>query len=159
MNISSVQTDYLNLERSSDFGRNSERENTVQTKCTFCGGTNHSSESFFKRIRLEKEKSCASSHSDNRGTERTSKKCFRCRSEDHLITKFPKSQKYYEKRRKQVRFNEKGNRARDNSKKTVTKIYIHICHSCLVMANVLVEILVTIHNRQIGFWILEQRVT
>ena len=51
LNISSLQTDYLNLDSSSGFGRNSERAHDVQTKCTFCGGTNHSAEKFFKRIR------------------------------------------------------------------------------------------------------------
>ena len=54
LSISSLQTDYLNLESSSCFGRNSERANTVQTKCTFCGGTNHSAEKCFNRIRQEK---------------------------------------------------------------------------------------------------------
>ena len=38
----------------------------------------------------------------------------RCGSEDHLIAKFPKPPKYNEKRKKQVRFNEKGNCACDN---------------------------------------------
>ena len=38
LNISSLQTDYLNLDSSSGFGRNSERAHAVQTKCTFCGG-------------------------------------------------------------------------------------------------------------------------
>ena len=51
LNISSLQTDYPNLDSSSGFGRNSERANTVQKKCTFCGGTNHSAEKCFKRIR------------------------------------------------------------------------------------------------------------
>ena len=32
--ISSLQTDYLSLDSSSGFGRNSERANTVQKKCT-----------------------------------------------------------------------------------------------------------------------------
>ena len=41
-NISSLQTDYLNLDGRSGFGRTSERANTVQTRFTFCGGTNHS---------------------------------------------------------------------------------------------------------------------
>ena len=54
--ISSLQTDYLNLDSSSDFGRNNERENNVQTKCTFCGGVIHSVEKYSKRIRQEKEK-------------------------------------------------------------------------------------------------------
>ena len=44
LSISSLQTDYLNTDRSSGFGRNSERSNTVQTKCIFCWGVNHSAE-------------------------------------------------------------------------------------------------------------------
>ena len=38
--------------------------------------------------------------------ERTTQKCFRCGSEDHMISKWPK----------QVCFNEKVNRACDNGK-------------------------------------------
>ena len=48
--------------------------------------------------------------------ERPPRKCFRCGFEDHMISKFPKPPKDNEKQRKQVRFNEKGNRARDNVK-------------------------------------------
>ena len=44
------------------------------------------------------------------------RKCFRCGSEDHLIAKCPKPPKDNEKRRKEVRFNEKGNSARNNGK-------------------------------------------
>ena len=54
LSISSLHTDYLNLDSSSGFGRNSERANIVQTKCIFCGGINHSVEKCFKRIRQEK---------------------------------------------------------------------------------------------------------
>ena len=46
--------------------------------------------------------------------ERTPRKCFRCGSEDHMIEKCPKPPKDNEKRQRQVRFNEKGNRACDN---------------------------------------------
>ena len=42
LSISSLQTDYLNLDSSSGSVRNSERSNVVRTKCTFCGGANHS---------------------------------------------------------------------------------------------------------------------
>ena len=66
LNISSLQTDYLNLDSRSGFERNSEISNTVHTKCTFCGGTNHSAETNFKMIRQEKEKACVASASDNR---------------------------------------------------------------------------------------------
>ena len=48
--------------------------------------------------------------------ERPPRKCFRCESEDHMITKFPNPPKGNEKRRRQVHFNEKGNRACDNGK-------------------------------------------
>ena len=41
LNISSLQTDYLNLDRSSGSGRNSEIAHAVQTKIVFCGGNNH----------------------------------------------------------------------------------------------------------------------
>ena len=49
--MSSLQTDCLNIDIRSDFGRNSERANTVQKYCTFYGGTNHSVEKYFKSIR------------------------------------------------------------------------------------------------------------
>ena len=57
LNISSLQTDYLNLDSSSGFGRHSERAHAVQTECTFCGGVNHSAEKCFKNVIKEKEKS------------------------------------------------------------------------------------------------------
>ena len=41
-------------------------------------------------------------------------KCFICGSEDNMIAKCPKPPKDNEKRRRQVRFNEKGNRACNN---------------------------------------------
>ena len=78
LSISSLQTDYLNLDSISGFGRNSERVNTVQTKCTFCGGVNQSAEKCFKKTRQEKKKSLASGDLDNRKTESTPHKCFRC---------------------------------------------------------------------------------
>ena len=111
LNISSLQTDYLNIYRRSGFGRNSERENTVQTKCTFCGGTNHSAEKCFKRIRQEKKNARPAGHSDNRQTERTPRKCFICVSQYHLIAKCPKPPKDNKKRKTKLCSNEKGNRA------------------------------------------------
>ena len=42
LSITSLHTDYLNLDISSVPGRNNERANIVQTKCTFYGGSNHS---------------------------------------------------------------------------------------------------------------------
>ena len=75
------------------FGRNNERKNIIQTKCTFCGGNNHSSEKCFKRIRKDKEKACASGDSNRQRTERTPQKCFGCGSIDNLIDKCPKPPK------------------------------------------------------------------
>ena len=117
LNISSLQTDYLNLDSSiSGSIRHKERAHSVQEKCTFCGGNNHSAEFFFKRIRKEKEKACAVDVSYNRNLERLPRKCFRCGSEDHMIAKCPKQPKDNEKRLKQVRFNKKGNRACNSNK-------------------------------------------
>ena len=48
LNISSLQTDYLNLYNRSGFVRNIERENSVQKKCTVCGGNKHSAVFFSK---------------------------------------------------------------------------------------------------------------
>ena len=43
LNISSLQTDYLNLDNSvSGSSRHNERAHSVQTKCTYCGLSNHS---------------------------------------------------------------------------------------------------------------------
>ena len=54
LNISSLQTDYLNLDRRSGSSRNIERAHAVQKKCISCGGNNHYVEYFFKWIRKEK---------------------------------------------------------------------------------------------------------
>ena len=115
LNISSLQTDYLNLDKSSSgSSRHNERAHSVQKKCTFCGGNNHSAEKCFKIIRKEKEKARAVDVSSNSDLGRPTRKFFRCGSEDHMIAKCPKLPKDNEKRRKQVRFNEKGNSACNN---------------------------------------------
>ena len=46
----------------------------------------------------------------------TPRKCFICGSEYYMISKCPKPPKDNSKRQKQVRFNEKGNRACNNRK-------------------------------------------
>ena len=70
----------------------------------------------FQKYQEVKGKSCAIDASNNRGTERTPRKCFRCGSEYHLIAKCPKPPKDKKKRWKQVSFNEKGNHACGNDK-------------------------------------------
>ena len=51
LNISSLQTDYLNLDTSSSgSSRHSDISHYIQEKCTSCGGNNHSAEKCFKRI-------------------------------------------------------------------------------------------------------------
>ena len=44
LNISSLQTDDLNIDIRSGSSRNSERTHAVQKQCTFCGGNNHYAE-------------------------------------------------------------------------------------------------------------------
>ena len=58
LSISSLQTDYINIDRSSSSGKNSERTNIVQTKCTFCGGANHYSDFFQKGKKGKGKISC-----------------------------------------------------------------------------------------------------
>ena len=117
LNISSLQKDYLDLENSfSGYSRHNERAHSVQTKCTSCGLNNHYAEKSFKRIRQEKEKSRAVGISSNRNSDRPARKFYRCGSEDHMIAKCLKPPKDSEKRRKSVRFNEKGYCACNNGK-------------------------------------------
>ena len=54
LSISSLRTDYLNIDSRSGLGRNSESANTNYIKCTFCAGTNHFAEKCFRTIRQEK---------------------------------------------------------------------------------------------------------
>ena len=115
------------MDSSSVFGRNSLIAKNAQKKCTFCGGAYKYVEKCFKKIRKEKEQDCAASHLDDRSTEQTPQKCFRCGSEDHLITKCPKPPKDNEKRINQVRFNENVHLACDNGENNSDQmIYAYI---------------------------------
>ena len=58
LSISSLQTDDLNMDRSSCSVRNFEAANNVQTKCTFCGGTNHSAENCLKKSDRKRKNLC-----------------------------------------------------------------------------------------------------
>ena len=89
LSISSIHTDYLNLDSSSGCGKNSEKANIVQIKWHFCGGVNQYTEKYFKSIGKIKEKSRADGDSYNRHMERTPRKFFRCGSEYYLIEKIP----------------------------------------------------------------------
>ena len=87
---------------------------------------------FFKRIIQEKEKARADGHSDNRQTERTPHKYFRCESQDYLIAKYLNPPKENEKWRNQVVFNGKGNRACNNiENNSDQKIYAYMSRMCV----------------------------
>ena len=53
LSISSLETDYINLDRRSSCGKNSESENIIHTWCNFCGGANHSAE---KKLKVSERK-------------------------------------------------------------------------------------------------------
>ena len=93
LSISSLQTDYQNIERNSGFGKYRERANLVQTRCTYCGGSNHSAEKCFKRTKKENEKSRAAGDLDDRRTECTPRKCFRCGPEYNLLEQMSEATK------------------------------------------------------------------
>ena len=72
LSVSSLNTGYLNLDRISGCGKNSERANSVQKKCTFGGCAKYSAGKCFKMIRKGKETARTAGDSDkNRRTERT----------------------------------------------------------------------------------------
>ena len=48
LSISSLKIVYLHINRKTCYDKNSERENRVQKKCTFCGVANHSAENVSK---------------------------------------------------------------------------------------------------------------
>ena len=77
LSISYLQTDYLNSDSSSGSGWNIERENPVKTKCTFCGGANHSAEKCSKMIINNNEKSRAAGDSYKQQTKCKPRKYFR----------------------------------------------------------------------------------
>ena len=67
LNISSLQTEYLNIDNSlSWYSRNNEMANSVQEKCTYCGLNNHSVGKCFKNIRKEKERARSAGTSSNK---------------------------------------------------------------------------------------------
>ena len=146
LNIPSLQTDYLNLDISSGFGSNSEIAHDVHTKGTFCEGTNQSAEKCFKGIRKEKEKSRAVDVLENRRTECMPQKCFRCGSEDPMISKCSKPPKDNENGESKYVLMKKVIVYMTTVKITMTKRYIHLWHVCLAMTNVLVKHLVTVCN-------------
>ena len=125
MNISSLHTDYLNIDSSSVFGRDRERAHYIQTECTFGGGVNHSAEKKFQSKRKEKEKARAVDVSSNRQIERTPRKCFRCGYEDHMIANF--QSKYVLMKKVIVHAT--------TAKIIVTARYMHLWHECLEMTN------------------------
>ena len=146
LNISSLQTYYLNLYSSSGFGRNSERAHAVQTKCTFCGGTNHSAKNASK------------------GLERKRKNLMRLmlRTIDERNVRFGNAldvdlkitlsqnvqshQKIMKNGEIKYILMKKVIVRATTEKITVTKRYMHLWHVCLAMKNVLVNILVTVRN-------------
>ena len=75
LNLSSLQTDYLNLDNSvSGSSRHNERAQSIQKKCTFCGLNNHSVGKCFKNNRKEKEKTRAAGTSSNKNSDRPARK-------------------------------------------------------------------------------------
>ena len=90
LSITYLQIEYLNMDNIPGYGKNNERENIVHIKCTLSGGGNRSAEKYFKKILKDKKKARADDDSDKQWTGRTTPKCFRCGSVDHLTSKCPK---------------------------------------------------------------------
>ena len=134
MNISSLQTEYSNIDSSqSGSSKHNEKANSAKAKCTYCGLSNHSVEKCFKKIREEKEKARSAGTSPNKNSDRPDRKCYRCGSEDHLIKKCPKPPKDSEKIRKSDKSKEKGNSTKEKSNDDdELKVYA-LWQKCLMM--------------------------
>ena len=75
LNISSLQTEYLNLDSSqSGSSKHNEKENSAKANCTYCGLSNHSVEECFKKIRKEKDKARSASTSSKNNSDRPTRK-------------------------------------------------------------------------------------
>ena len=146
----------MNIDSSSGSGRNNERENLVQTKCTFCGGTKHSAKKCFKD-KKDKDKARELGDFYTKQTERPPWKCFKCDSVYHIVAKCPKPPKDNKNdERKSVSIQELIVHGKNNLKMVMmitTKRYMYLCHVCMVMTKVLVEILVTVFNLPIESYI------
>ena len=104
-----LQTDYLNLDRSSVLVEIMREQILFRQNAILGGGYNHSSEKWFKMIRKDKEKSRADGDSYKQRTERTPRKFSRCGYVDRLIAKCPKRPKDNYKQQNQFHFNERCN--------------------------------------------------
>ena len=126
LSISSLQTEYLNLDSSSVFGRNSERANTVQKKCTFLEFLIALHKKKIKSIRQEKEKARTAVDLDNRQTERTPRKCLDVDLKINSLQNFRSHLKRIRNGERKYVLLKKGNGHATTAKITVTKRYMHI---------------------------------
>ena len=106
-------------------------------------------------MRKDEVKSRAHIDSDIQQTKFTPHKCFRYRSEDHLIYKFLKAPKY-NKNGEIPNISIKGVIVNPKNNPRMVMIitingYIHLWHVCLLMMKVIVDIFVTVCNRPIGY--------
>ena len=93
LSITALPNDYFNLDNSSGSGRNNERENLVQNKCNFCGGTNHYADECFQKKKKGYKKYRTSCASYRQRTDRKPRKMFRWWSVDNIITRCPRPTK------------------------------------------------------------------
>ena len=70
LNISSLQTEYLNLNNSVlGSSKHNEKSNSAKAKCTYFGLSNHSVGKCFKKIRKENEKARSAGTSSNKNSD------------------------------------------------------------------------------------------
>ena len=139
LNISSLQTDYLNFDNSpSGSSIHNEKSKSGQTKCKYCRPNNHSMTKCFKKIRKEKDKARSDGTSSNKNSDFPARKCFRCVSKDHMLAKCPKPHKDSGKRHLSDHAT--------TAMMTTTLRYTHLWHKCLVMTNAKVKTMAIVGN-------------
>ena len=158
LNISSLQTDYLNLDNSvSGSSRHNERSHSVQKKCTFFELNNHYA-GFFSKGSDRKRKNLA-----RLVFHITKIRIFQIGNDLDADLKiiwsqnFPSHLKTVRKDAILKNLRKKVIVHTTTAMMTTTLKYTHIWHECLVMTNAKVSTMATVRNWPIGFWIQELR--
>ena len=147
LNISSLQTEYLNLDSSqSGSSKQNEKANSAKAKCTYCGLSNHSVEKYSNKIRKEKEK--------NRSAGTSSKKiqivqlgnALDADLKIILSQNVPSHLKTVRKDASLTNLRKRAIVQKITAMMTMTLKYTHLWHKCLMMTYAKKKIMAIVRN-------------
>ena len=133
-NISSLQTEYLNLDSSqSGSSKHNEKSNSAKAKFTYCGISNHSVENVLKISEKKKRKLVLLVLRQTKIQIVHLGNAFRCGSEDHLIANVPNHLKTVRKDASLTKLRKRAIVRKTIATMTMTLKYTHLWHECLMM--------------------------